>query len=195
MPRVTLVLINGHAGVGKDTFVTFCKEYAELEGNTKVYNIHRSDYPKIALQTLGWDGEKDEETRALLKHMVDYMELKGLLDEYLQEQIFASTRVNPRTNDIIIFYHVRDPEVMYNLLDEYLENQFARPISVLIQRDLNKNNEPNDWWGDLENADYCMTVKLPNNSFDDMRELAKEFVDFLLNEDWKIQKGEHTWSL
>ena len=182
-----LVLINGHAGVGKDTFAGFCRDYAESKKDCRVYNIHRSDAPKVALQNLGWNGEKDTETRDLLKHMVDFMESKGLLDRYLQENIKTARTIN--NCPTIIFYHVRDPEVMYRLMDEYIDTDGVKPISLLVKRDIETPNEPDEWWGNLENAEYQMTLQLSNN-IESSEEAAKGFVDFLLDEGWIVIRQE-----
>ena len=187
MSKTILVLINGHAGVGKDTFAGFCQTYAEQEKDCRVYNIHRSDAPKEALRTLGWNGNKDTETRILLKHMVDYMEDKGLLNTYLSEQIKAAKTVNNKGN-VILFYHVRDPEVMYDLIDDYYEESVVTPRSLLITRDMEKPKEPSDWWGNLETADYMVKIALPN-SLELSQEIAKRFVDFILETDYTIVRG------
>ena len=193
MNKTILVLINGRAGVGKDTFVDFCQKYAETKGY-KVYNIHRSDAPKRALYTLGWNGEKDKDTRKLLKDMVDFMEKNGLLNQYLDSYIGFLKATN--SCDLIIFYHVRDPEVMYSLMEKYINNTVIRPISLLIKRDIEKPEEPHEWWGDLEKAEYTMTVQLPSKDLNVSREAAEVFVDFLLNEEWKVVKQEgSSWIL
>lgn len=188
MSKTILVFINGHAGVGKDTFVNFCRDYAEINKSCKVYNIHRSDAPKMALQTLGWKGEKDTETRELLKHMVDFMENKGLLNRYLETSIRSSKATN--SCDAIIFYHVRDPEIMYGLIEEYVKCGDVRPVSLLIKRDIEKPAEPDEWWGDLEKGDYMLCVQLPPDSFSASASAAKQVVDFLLDEDWEIVEKE-----
>lgn len=187
MNKCILVLINGHAGVGKDTFVDFCQTYTEDTYPCRVYNIHRSDAPKIALQALGWKGEKDESARSLLKHMVDFMEEKNLLNDYLNEQISAAKLVSEK--DCIIFYHVRDPKVIYELMDEYIKSEEIRPISLLLKRDID-TLEPNDWWGDLEDAEYTMKAQLPKNDIEKSKEMAAGFVDFLLLEEWEVVKNE-----
>lgn len=185
--KLILVFINGHAGVGKDTFVRYCKQYAE-ENNCKVYNIHRSDAPKMALQTLGWTGEKDVETRELLKVMVDYMESKDLLNKYLDSQIQSAKTVSDK--HAIIFYHVRDPKIMYRLMGTYIVKEGIKPISVLIKRNITQSQEPDEWWGNVENADYTATVQLPDNDLTTTERLAWEFVDLLLGEDWYVRKQE-----
>lgn len=193
MNKTILVLINGYAGVGKDTFVDFCQQYAETKGY-KVCNLHRSDAPKAALKSLGWDGVKDAETREILKAMIDYMEIKGLLNKYLEQQIELHKAHYEKDN--IVFYHVRDPEVIYSLMEKYINNPAIRPISLLIKRDIENPEEPQEWWGDLEKAEYTMTVQLPSKDLNVSREAAEVFVDFLLNEEWEVVKQEESsWIL
>ena len=50
-----IIIINGSGGVGKDTFVEFCKKYA------RVLNISSVDKVKEAANILtGWNGENQE---------------------------------------------------------------------------------------------------------------------------------------
>lgn len=187
MNKTILVLLNGHAGVGKDTFVELCRKSATSK-DCEVMNLHRSDAPKAALTSLGWDGKKDEETRTLLKNIIDWMEPRGLLDRYLQTQLESANSVFA-DKDLIMFYHVRDPEVMYSLINRYLGTNI-QTISVLIQRELSEPAEPLDWWGDLENADYMMRIQLPPDDMSITTEIAKQFTDFLLDEEFITAKQE-----
>ena len=187
MNKTILVLINGHAGVGKDTFVDLCRQFA-AKRDCEVMNLHRSDAPKAALTSLGWDGVKDGETRAVLKDIIDWMEPKGLLNKYLETQVEAAKSVFA-DKDLMIFYHVRDPEIMYALIEHYIGTEL-QPISVLIRRDLNQPAEPSDWWGDLENADYMVSIQLPPRDMSITAEIAKQFTDFLLDEKFIVVKQE-----
>lgn len=59
-----IVVINGSGGVGKDTFVQFCGEYAPI------MNISSVDKVKEAAKVLaGWNGEKDEKSRKFLSDL------------------------------------------------------------------------------------------------------------------------------
>lgn len=57
-------VINGYPGAGKDTFVEM------IQNLVPSVQIHSSDPAKRALTLLGWDGEKTEEDRAELAHLV-----------------------------------------------------------------------------------------------------------------------------
>lgn len=189
MGKTVLVLINGHAGVGKDTFAAMCGDYAKQEYSPCGFvNIHRSDLPKQALRIMGWNGVKDEESRSLLKTLVDWMESKGEMYQYLYRTLRGLW------NDYnIVFYHVRDPQVMYSIIDRYLNDDTVRPISLLVKRDT-ESQEPTDWWDDPENGDYMMTLEIKTGEWDGMRKAAKAFVDFVLSTDWKIEKKEDDYN-
>lgn len=184
--RFILVLINGKAGTGKDTFVKHCMEYANKEANNcNVYNIHRSDIPKFYLQGIGWDGKKDEESRSLLKHTVDFMENKGLLERRIKNVItfVTTTTIN---KSVVIFYHVRDPIVIDKLMDEYIGSEIL-PISLLLTRKTNDTTEPEDWWR-LENYSYTMTIQL-ENTIESSKHAADSFMDFILNKTYTEVKN------
>lgn len=189
MGKTVLVLINGHAGVGKDTFATMCGDYAKQEyAPCGFVNIHRSDLPKQALRIMGWNGVKDEESRSLLKTLVDWMESKGEMYQYLYRTLRGLW-----DDYNIVFYHVRDPQVMYSIIDRYLNDDTVRPISLLVKRDT-ENQEPADWWDDPENGDYMMTLEIKTGEWDGMRKAAKAFVDFVLSTNWKIEKKEDNYN-
>ena len=52
-----IAIINGSAGVGKDTFVKYVKESYTLG---TIVNVSTIDDVKRAARILGWDGIKDE---------------------------------------------------------------------------------------------------------------------------------------
>ena len=58
-----IIIINGTGGSGKDTFVSYCADYA------KVFNISAVDVVKEAARVLGWEGEKSETARKMLADM------------------------------------------------------------------------------------------------------------------------------
>ena len=52
-----IVIINGKAGTGKDTFVLMCKD---ILGATKVLNASTIDFVKEVAEYCGWDGTKTQ---------------------------------------------------------------------------------------------------------------------------------------
>ena len=84
-----IVIINGSGGVGKDTFVDFCKEF------TNVRNISSVDKVKEAAKILvNWNGEKDEKSRKLLSDLkrisVEYNDYPNV---YIKDSIIGSDNI------------------------------------------------------------------------------------------------------
>ena len=69
---MTIFIINGHGGAGKDSFI---KYFTEKVGINYVLNISTVDYVKKIATQLGWQGQKDDKSRAYLhelKEMATY---------------------------------------------------------------------------------------------------------------------------
>lgn len=97
-----IVVINGSGGVGKDTFVDFCRKY------TKVLNISSVDKVKEAAHILtGWNGEKDERSRKLLSDLkeigIEYNDAPFQYMKNMTEEFKAS-------ENQLMFLHIREPE-------------------------------------------------------------------------------------
>jgi len=176
MSKTILILLNGKAGVGKDTFINYCIQNSKSYYPCNILNYHRSDRAKTAMRVLGWEDKqgKNETVRTMLKSMVDYMEDIGTLDRDLEQQIQICSL---RDRDQIIFYQVRDPKVIKKLMDHYQERDELSVLSVLITRGV-PAEEP-IWWDDLEKAPYDMTIQLPANDLDKTAELAQTFMSYL----------------
>jgi len=65
-----IVVINGGAGVGKDTFISFFGKYVPTA------YIHIADFAKTIARSIGWNGRKDEKGRRLLS------DIKVAIDNY-----------------------------------------------------------------------------------------------------------------
>lgn len=168
---IVLILINGKAGVGKDTFVNFCRDYAKkYYGNTKVFNRHRSELAKIALEYLGWTGEKTEEIRKVLSELTDIAEGYGRNNECLNDYIELLTEEDGLN---IVFYHDRDPVSIELLKHRYKGDIFV--FSLLLKRDT-IDLEPDEWG--IENYNYDITIK--TKTLDDSRKFAHNLIDKLV---------------
>lgn len=181
-----VILINGRAGVGKDTFVNYCKEHcAKQYPQVHFENLHRSDLPKKALKLIGWDGNKDPESRTVLKWLVDFGEKYGMTYNYLTD--ILSTIGGNEFN--IVFYHVRDPksiEVLKDRLMKYRLNVIA--ASLLIQRDT-EDLESDDWG--IESYEYDFREKL--NCLEESKKLAGIFMDSAMVALKKVERSRIIW--
>ena len=61
---IEIIIINGTGGVGKDTFVELCKEYAlKLPYMVNIYNYSTITPIKQIAYGIGWAGTKTEKDR------------------------------------------------------------------------------------------------------------------------------------
>lgn len=97
-----VIIINGTGGSGKDTFVNFCSDFAN------VTNISSVDKVKEAAQILvGWNGEKDEKSRKLL---VDLKQLSINYNDSPTKYIAEQYKIFKENSSEILFIHIREIE-------------------------------------------------------------------------------------
>lgn len=144
--KKTLIVINGEAGSGKDTFVQFCQQ---ILGKDAVKNIHSSDHAKNVLKIMKWNGEKDEETRRLLADLVAFGEKTGFNTSNLYSFLNCSTAK-------VVFYHQRDPKVIDKIKNRYWFDDDIEVITLLIDRKLKK--QETDRWG-IKDFEYDYIIK------------------------------------
>ncbi len=96
-----IIVINGAAGSGKDTFVHLVREQADC----MVFNLSTVDTIKqIAVSYFKWDGNKDDKGRKLLS------DLKDAWTDYCDGPFMEMVDIISRRNDGLIFCHVREPQ-------------------------------------------------------------------------------------
>jgi predicted AAA+ superfamily ATPase len=124
-------VINGAAGVGKDTFIELIKKNLKSRnGFININNISTVDHIKdIAKNSFGWNGIKDEKGRRLLADLKDanirYND--GPLKKIISN-INEFSQKNP-VGDIINFIHTREPDEI-DKFKKLLENCYT----ILIRR-------------------------------------------------------------
>ena len=159
-----IVIINGSGGVGKDTFVEFCSEFA------KVKNISSVDKVKEAAKILvGWDGTKDDKSRKLL---VDLKQLSIDFNDYPVKYIQneAESFLEDSEQDLM-FVHIREIseiEKVKNLLGDKIQTLLI--TSTRVEKILTNNSDAN-----VENYNYDLYIK-NDGTLEELEAKAKEFV-------------------
>lgn len=115
--RTFVVVVNGLAGSGKDTFVDECMKYCDDYECANVLNLSTIDPVKELLRGLGWDANtKTDEVRDMLSNMkqfwVDHQNGPTL---YLITNILNFHQMHMK-EDNIIFCHIREPEEIHKLM-------------------------------------------------------------------------------
>lgn len=160
-----IIVINGTGGSGKDTFVDFCKKYANVK------NFSSIDKVKEIARLIGWNGGKTDRDRKFLS------DLKKLTTEYndmpfnsVKDEVF---KFNNSEEDIM-FIHIREPEEIKRAVDAF------NAKTLLIKRvgldPINSNYSD----ANVENYNYDYIIE--NNTLEDLDKEASLFVNQLLSE-------------
>ena len=127
-----VVIINGIAGSGKDTFVTMCKD---ILGAERVLNISTVDYVKEVAEFCGWDGSKTPENRKFLS------DLKRVLTEWnetplkkVRQEVRCWQNIWLGSGDYdkaVVFIHCREPKEIDKLVKEF---QTYDTVTLMVRR-------------------------------------------------------------
>lgn len=163
-------IINGHGGVGKDTFVEYFTEFA---GEKYVLNISTVDYVKDVARSLGWSGKKDNLSRKFLsdlKDMTTYWADKPFRDVINRTRIaydeWSGYGVDSRC---FVFIHCREPKEIQRLVDE-----MPFPTYSLLIRRRGLQNYGNHADDEVENFKYDFVIE-NNYGLDNLKSEAINF--------------------
>ena len=163
LPNKPVVVINGRGGSGKDTMIEGVARYC------KVKNVSSVDKIKEIAKLCGWDGQKDDNSRAFLaglkKVCADYndLPLKELLNAYNEYM---------RDDNDILFVHIREASEIEKFYQSVNRNVF----SVLVTR-----SSVNKYYGNAADdgvENFCYNLQFLNDG--DIEERQEAFVYELL---------------
>lgn len=161
-----VVIINGSAGVGKDTFVAICNSFC------KVMNYSSIDEIKRLAKLIGWDGNKDEKGRKLLSDlkvaMSDYCDLPFQSMKNKYEEFIKS-------DADILFLHIREPEEIARAVNEF------NAITLLIKNKNVKQITSNMADANVYDLNYDAVVD-NSRTLNDLKDIAKWFIGLLEKE-------------
>lgn len=164
-----LIVVNGFAGSGKDTFCGYCEDYLYRK-NKITWIKHSSDFAKATLFDMGWDGGKTLEARKLLADMVAFGESTG----FNLKDFFKFVESNKRLD--VIFYHERNPKEIQKIVDYYKCSQDISVLTVLVYRRVDEAEK--DRWG-IQNFNYDVTI-MNTKTLEELEKCSKYFCDFWL---------------
>lgn len=155
-----IIVVNGTAGAGKDTFVDFCiDQLANLEiFATKLSSV---DQVKEAAFTLGWNGIKDEKGRQFLS------DLKDLSTQAYDGPMRYMFNKISKSGASVFFVFIREPEEIKKFVKE------TRATTILIKRSDAVFNNHADRNVEAYAYDFIIYNKV---SIYDLKAMAKKFV-------------------
>lgn len=152
-----VIIINGHGGAGKDTFIKF---FAEHAGPQFVENFSTVDYIKEIATKLGWEGTKEDESRrylSLLKEMATYWADIPFKDTLKQIEVFHDECVEFGVDSrAFIFIHCREPKEIQRLVDA-LSPKYPVYTLLIRRRGLGYYGNPSD--DNVDKYDYDFIIE------------------------------------
>lgn len=160
---VKTIIINGSGKVGKDTFVSLCRNY-----HVKIFNISTVDKVKEAAKLLGWTGKKDEVSRKFLSDIKDLSTQycnhpKAYIENYIKE-------VKNNYDNGIVFVHSREPEEI-----KWFKENISDCYTLLIKNNRVNEIKTNHADANVEKYNYDYIIQ-NNTSLVELDKKAEIFV-------------------
>ena len=126
----TIVLINGVARSGKDTFAEFLKTHLTKDLNPLIVP-NAQGVKSVASQVYGWDGNKDERGRSLLIGItnIGYNYSPYFWEKYSESSIKKLEAITNTTFNTIIV-----PDFRYKNTYDYYVNRGFKVITIYVVR-------------------------------------------------------------
>lgn len=180
MNKKLIVIINGPAGVGKDTLIN---EFAKTT-NISVYNYSTIGYFKeIAKKDFNWDGIKNEKGRKLLSEIKRIaVEYNDLSIEMTMEKIRHLSDVEYK-NDLVMFIHIREKEETKKLMNKLKEEGYnVTSLYVHTTREIEafNNNYSDEYAADWKKACKDYEMFLVNDDLDETVKTLSSFINIRL---------------
>lgn len=155
-----VVVINGYAESGKDSFVELANQFVNLKNYSSVDEI------KSFLYHIGWNGEKDNKTRNFI------CELKKMLTAYndypfkcLKKEYEAFKK---DSTYVLLFFHIREPKEIERAVREF------NAVTLLIKRE-KRNTYTNSGDAKVDNYEYDYVIE-NNGSIEELRRKVENFL-------------------
>lgn len=179
----TIFIINGMAGAGKDTFVSFLNEIIPTQ------HISIVDKAKETAKTMGWAGEKTEKDRRFLsdiKLATDRYDDRNY--EYIKEQV-KDFLENKNNKNKVLCIDMREKEQIQRAIKDF----GAR--SVFVNRDGIPYVLSNMADANVFNMRYDITIN-NNGTLEDLKKEAQKFVDeFVSSKEFKTKEEAYKQGL
>jgi len=178
MPKKLMVCINGSGGVGKDSFIDFCRNIGYSK-NSYVANLSTIDLIRQAGRLLGCvnKSEKDRKFLSDLKNLSK--KYNNHPRNYIKDQIKNFCK---STGDTIIFVHSREPEEIEEFKEYFIKNKLVDYfITMIIKNDKVKHINSNASDKNVENYEYDLIIN-NNGSLNDLRLDAQLFVKMVITD-------------
>lgn len=175
--RINVIIINGYPGSGKSTFTNMCLKILGPYGD----QISTVDCIKWFASYMGWDGEKDLQSRKALSDIKDIMtEWLDLPYKEVKKAIrsleFEADTYGLNYNNFYLFVHSREPDEIKRFVDD-----FGAKTLLIVRPGMEKQELNNHADKDVLLLNYDYSI-LNNGSLEKLEESAKFFISKIRGE-------------
>lgn len=171
MHKQKIIIINGTATAGKDTFIQlFMKHASACVFEWSTINTVKA----VAGPAFGWDGEKDEAGRRFLSDIKDaWVRYNDGPFKEICEKIRYYDR---RFERFVLFVHVREPEEIHKIVDRF-------PGRVTTIEVINRRVAPPGNHADANTDKYNYNITVDNSTtLASLEKSAKTLADVFTNQ-------------
>lgn len=184
MTRTKVVIINGVAQSGKDTFVKFATDYCNLNEYANVLNISSVDPIKDMLTSFGWNGDKTTDVRDIIAGIKKiWISAQNGPTMFMINNIMNYHMIHS-DEDNIIFCHIREVEEIEKLEKAIsgMESIGISVSSILLKRDIETDDRRPQDKADIISK-YAYNIEINNKgALEQLEKIACEFIDMILSE-------------
>lgn len=162
-------IINGYGGSGKDEFVSSISPYLTRE-HLSVVNLSTIDPIKTAAISLGWTGEKDNQSRKFLSDLKDLA--TKTYDTSYRYVLHMIQYVN--SSNAVYFIHCREPEEIDRLVNTLGARTIYIDASKRVPKVISNHADKN-----VENYHYNYYID-NNGTIEELEAKAKDFAKLII---------------
>ena len=178
-----VVIINGYATSGKDSFINFL-----IEANQKLQNriqIHNVTSIKPAMMAAKHLAPEDEIKRKTPEYRKLLSNIKSISDDifdtsfnYIKRQVMYNIR-RCSTKNNMIFVHIREAKNIKQAVDYYREQSRIGITTLLVDREF-ENLDHCDNKSDLDVPNYKYDFIIPSCKLEDLKKEATKCLPELI---------------
>ncbi len=162
-----IVILNGYATAGKNSFVDFCSKYAN------VHHYSYVDYARNVVAPLcGYTGGKTEKERNFLADLNDIL-IKYYDLPYRNIRSVAKNFLYNDEENGILFIDIREPKAIKRACDEF------KAVSVFVDNNNVERITSNHADANVRNYEYDYIID-NDGTLEQLEESAKTFVEDLM---------------
>ncbi len=151
MSKSTVIIINGYARAGKDTFVGFLNDH--VSGG--VIEHSTIDFSKYIAELMGWNGIKSIHSREMLSELKEFS--NKWFDKSFKDMV---TLIESNHMNKVIVFHIREPKEIKRVSD-WCDKRDVNIITIFVSGIRSETDQSND--SDLNARNYPYDDYIINN--------------------------------